>query len=824
MALSVRFKHKVYFVEDGKPTTTFIGDVRSYSDSTFQGDLKVSLIDAVHEMDLIAGSSFFLGIKEDPQSKKLNDLVVYLESRPHRALSVQTLKGNIENAVARPMSAADLRRIGCPRGLQVTLRKEISDAGSVPDWLSNADKNVSNTFAFSSSATTNGSNQLPAVAVVHSKPEDLNPYAQFTGLGGYAGYTTTFNYAAVYANSTNDAYNASQTASNSVPTYNSPYSQQEVIGEEDRASKRSRVTFTQNTDNITTTATSSTAAASTVGTSKEQLQAENAYNSLTRLSSERSKSRIFHLRNLNNFVKEQLVDVACTDLPGRRDIAVLDLACGKGGDFFKWLFCAAGLGRFVGADLATGSLKDFVDNRLNDMTPEQRNKVQLLAAMDLSRDSFFADKARREVQCFTWSLDWKSRPSHELLRPEELQFDVATCQFAMHYMFSTRASAAHFFDEVSRCVNRGGRFIASTIDCRVLALYLRTALFGSDADCRALCLERWLGDQKADRGESEEVGFRIVDEDGRLLLLVRLQRLMAQRLLCLDLLSDLSQYREDSCTSSDVAEEDWREGFGLQYSFSLFEGDEGETAVNAPEWVVPLNTPFLHLLAQRKLRIRRAQNLQAFFTERAALPASLASLRSKGVGNAFADERMNAAEWSLARLYMVLVLQREGDDDEVLNVEAEEALASQLFAGSSQKMSSRRSHVVKTEQETSKRPKSPLSIAPPLPNTSFAPSTPPSSPPRFSPHSPSSPAPPPRTASYTSSGVRWVPLPPLRPTQGVFEAVQEAMEEVEDEEERHLLRVLAKCVELAGGEEAWEALDEDAADALKTQAELLLRT
>lgn len=44
----------------------------------------------------------------------------------------------------------------------------------------------------------------------------------------------------------------------------------------------------------------------------------------------------------------------------REGMVVLDLACGKGGDIRKWTKATAGMKQYVGADIAKGSLEDFV--------------------------------------------------------------------------------------------------------------------------------------------------------------------------------------------------------------------------------------------------------------------------------------------------------------------------------------------------------------------------------------------------------------------------------------------------------------------------------
>ncbi|KAL6178748.1 hypothetical protein ACLB2K_050266 [Fragaria x ananassa] len=67
---------------------------------------------------------------------------------------------------------------------------------------------------------------------------------------------------------------------------------------------------------------------------------------------EREASPVFHLRKLNNWIKSVLIQLYARP----RDV-VLDLACGKGGDLIKW--DKAGIGYYVGIDIAEGSSEDF---------------------------------------------------------------------------------------------------------------------------------------------------------------------------------------------------------------------------------------------------------------------------------------------------------------------------------------------------------------------------------------------------------------------------------------------------------------------------------
>ena len=61
---------------------------------------------------------------------------------------------------------------------------------------------------------------------------------------------------------------------------------------------------------------------------------------------------------------------------------------------------------------------------------------------------------------------------------EDDQFDIASCQFAMHYMFQSKKKANHFFQQVSNHLKSGGELIAVTMDSRVIAEELLNDLHG----------------------------------------------------------------------------------------------------------------------------------------------------------------------------------------------------------------------------------------------------------------------------------------------------------------------------------------------------------
>ena len=65
------------------------------------------------------------------------------------------------------------------------------------------------------------------------------------------------------------------------------------------------------------------------------------YNQNQSIGSEnRNKSRIFGVRSFNNGIKAYLIseimDIAASKMPNDYKLTVLDIACGKGGDLYKW--------------------------------------------------------------------------------------------------------------------------------------------------------------------------------------------------------------------------------------------------------------------------------------------------------------------------------------------------------------------------------------------------------------------------------------------------------------------------------------------------------
>ncbi|KAI0496627.1 hypothetical protein KFK09_022948 [Dendrobium nobile] len=287
---------------------------------------------------------------------------------------------------------------------------------------------------------------------------------------------------------------------------------------------------------------------------------------------EREASPIIHLKKLNNWIKSVLIQRYA-----RRGDAVLDLACGKGGDLIKW--DKAQIGYYVGVDIAIGSIKDCRTRYNGDADQQQRRKKFSFPARLICAD------------CYETHLD-------EYLS-DDGPFDICSCQFALHYSWSTEARARRALANISALLRPGGYFIGTMPDANVIIKKLRDAeglTFGNSV--------YWIS----------------FDEE----------------------------YAHKKFSSSNP--------FGIQYKFHL------EDAVDCPEWIVPFHV-FKSLAEEYDLKLVSVKNSHAFVDEFLKMPEFTELMRRLGaLGDGNQDRStLSQDEWDAAYLYLTFVLQKSGE-------------------------------------------------------------------------------------------------------------------------------------------------------------------
>ncbi|XP_078433120.1 mRNA capping enzyme family protein isoform X2 [Wolffia australiana] len=289
---------------------------------------------------------------------------------------------------------------------------------------------------------------------------------------------------------------------------------------------------------------------------------------------EREASPIIHLKKLNNWIKSVLIQ-----LYARPGDAVLDLACGKGGDLIKW--DKARIGYYVGIDIAEGSIEDC-RARYNGEADQQmrRKKIGFPARL------FCGD-------CFEARLDQ--------ILADDSPFDLCSCQFALHYSWSTETRARRALENVSALLRPGGTFIGTMPDANVIIKKLREAeglRFGNDV-------------------------YSICFDDA---------------------------YRHKKFPSSSP--------FGIKYQFHL------EDAVDCPEWIVPFHV-FKSLAEEYDLELIFVKNFHEFVDDFLKRPEFVDLMRRLGaLGDGSQDRStLSAVEWEASYLYLAFVLRKRGNSE-----------------------------------------------------------------------------------------------------------------------------------------------------------------
>uniref|UniRef100_A0A915EQY8 mRNA cap guanine-N(7) methyltransferase n=1 Tax=Ditylenchus dipsaci TaxID=166011 RepID=A0A915EQY8_9BILA len=169
---------------------------------------------------------------------------------------------------------------------------------------------------------------------------------------------------------------------------------------------------------------------------------------------ERTNSRIYHLRNFNNWMKSMLISDFIERLrhEGCPSATVLDLCCGKGGDLLKWKI----------GNIKSVVMTDVADVALNHC----RNRYEEL------RDRF-ARERRQPFDAHFIHADATQDILRDSYPDRNMQFDIVSCQFALHYSFASEQSARRLLSNAADALRPGGYFIGTLPDGSSIMNFLR---------------------------------------------------------------------------------------------------------------------------------------------------------------------------------------------------------------------------------------------------------------------------------------------------------------------------------------------------------------
>jgi mRNA (guanine-N7-)-methyltransferase len=150
--------------------------------------------------------------------------------------------------------------------------------------------------------------------------------------------------------------------------------------------------------------------------------------------------RVFH-----NKVKQQLISNAC-QYTQEKYKKLLDIGCGRGGDLFKW----------------------------------DKSNIRYVYGYD--PNASYIDEANRRFHNSSLKRDYVF--STEEYNSFENYFDIVSCQFAIHYMFSDDTTLDNHLAYVCRMLKPGGVYIGTFMDGdRVLEILGDTNCYTNQAMC-----------------------------------------------------------------------------------------------------------------------------------------------------------------------------------------------------------------------------------------------------------------------------------------------------------------------------------------------------
>lgn len=178
------------------------------------------------------------------------------------------------------------------------------------------------------------------------------------------------------------------------------------------------------------------------------------YNQIPAGSKEgRKDSRIFHLRNFNNWVKSVIINEFLDKVKRKKrtsdDINILDLACGKGGDLLKW--DKGKVDHVIMADIAATSI---------DQCKERYSRLERDRKRGYSRDRVFTTEF--------FAADCTKEVLSEKYKKSDIKLDLTSCQFAFHYSFESYEQADIMLKNACENLRVGGYFIGTTADSNKL--------------------------------------------------------------------------------------------------------------------------------------------------------------------------------------------------------------------------------------------------------------------------------------------------------------------------------------------------------------------
>jgi hypothetical protein len=226
----------------------------------------------------------------------------------------------------------------------------------------------------------------------------------------------------------------------------------------------------------------------------------------------------YHLLSVNMQNFHNLVVKRCLfeRPPPSRRRRLLELACGQAGDLPRWT--AAGYASVVGIDKNKNNIQDVANGAyaraLRQASGAQGRVPACAFLVGDCAERFEGGKAFEDESAEVWRDLQRPQPPEPLaaFAGKRLEFDVVSCQFALHYFVKSATTLSTFLANVADRLADGGYFLATFMDGETVHRRLRRAQRGvlkgevAGATVWALQAQYSSFDQAADDVYGKQIG------------------------------------------------------------------------------------------------------------------------------------------------------------------------------------------------------------------------------------------------------------------------------------------------------------------------------
>jgi SAM-dependent methyltransferase len=174
------------------------------------------------------------------------------------------------------------------------------------------------------------------------------------------------------------------------------------------------------------------------------------------------------MREFHNWIKSNMIYTICHPMyQSNKQLSVLDLACGRGGDIMKFYYAMTNF--YVGVDIDAEGIESPVNGCKSRYNEFRRNKPNFPKMYFIQGDAGtllnYEDQNR---QLGSMSGDNRNLLEKFFSKDEKKRtmFDRINCQFAVHYMFKNQTTLNNFKQNINAHLRNSGYFICTTFDAR----------------------------------------------------------------------------------------------------------------------------------------------------------------------------------------------------------------------------------------------------------------------------------------------------------------------------------------------------------------------